>query len=149
MSRAIAAGLAGLLVAAALALPIAPCTTESPRLLQLGRVVAYGLGSLVCHQRVERSLHACGRPWPVCGRCAGLYLGGAAGVLLALGGLARTRAAREWRRRIVAAAAPTAVLWTIEVVGLWNPGTPLRAVAAGLLGVAGGAWLTAVARGDL
>lgn len=43
----------------------------------------------LCHQLVERSLTVEGRPQAVCARCAGLYLGGAAGLLAASGVVAR------------------------------------------------------------
>lgn len=38
--------------------------------------------SLVCHQRLERTLVLAGARMPVCSRCAGLYLGAALGALL-------------------------------------------------------------------
>jgi hypothetical protein len=40
------------------------------------------------------------------------------------------------------AAAPTLLTWASEVVGLWNPGTPVRALAALPLGATAG-WLIA------
>ena len=43
----------------------------------------YLTGSLLCHQRPERSFSLWGAQMPVCARCAGLYLGGALGVLVA------------------------------------------------------------------
>ena len=47
-------------------------------------------GALVCHQRPDRTVHLSGRPMPVCGRCAGLYLSGALGLLaVAIGGRPR------------------------------------------------------------
>jgi hypothetical protein len=149
MSRVIATALCALVMLAALALPLVPClATESSGALRIGRFAVYGLGSLVCHQKRERSFHACGRQWPVCGRCAGLYLGAAAGAVVAFGRRARSGGA-VWRRRLLAAAAPTAALWLVEMAGLWDPGTPVRAMVAGGLGAAGGLWLGGVARGDL
>ena len=38
----------------------------------------------VCHQRPERSFHVAGVQLPVCARCTGLYVSGAAGALAAL-----------------------------------------------------------------
>ena len=90
---------------------------------------------------------------PVCGRCAGLYLSGALGLLaVAIGG--RPRQAVQggpmpsWypdrldprAARLAIAAIPTAATWLSEVAGVWNPGTPLRALAALPLGMTAG-WL--------
>jgi uncharacterized membrane protein len=113
------------------------------------RTLAYGLGSLVCHQRPERSLASCGRQWPVCGRCSGLYLGAAAGVILAAAGVGRRGSWRQWRTRVLLSAIPTAALWLGEVAGLGDPGTLLRLTLALPPGVVTALWLSAVSRGDL
>ena len=42
----------------------------------------YVAASRVCHQTPERSFHTGGVKWPVCGRCSGLYLGGAAEIVV-------------------------------------------------------------------
>jgi uncharacterized membrane protein len=112
-------------------------------------------GAQVCHQRPERSFHLHGRPLAVCGRCTGLYVSGALGLLAVS---ARRRRIPTAGRRLVAsptwwperldgrtrwlatAAAPTLLTWALEVAGVWNPGTPLRALAALPLGLATG-WL--------
>jgi uncharacterized membrane protein len=44
---------------------------------------AYHAGSLVCHQRPDRSFHVAGVQMPVCARCLGLYVAGAAGAAVA------------------------------------------------------------------
>src|SRR5262245_8646685 len=44
--------------------------------------VMYGIGSLVCHQRPERSVHLFGVQMPVCARCLGIYAGAAAAAAL-------------------------------------------------------------------
>lgn len=142
-----------------LVLPWLACARESssPSLSTTGRA-AFALGHVICHQRPERSFFSCGLQWPVCGRCSGLYLGAAAGavLVLALGRRpqrARTatpdRAATRWRRILLFSAAPTAVLWTIEFAGLFDPGTTARFAGALPLGLAVSGWLDAVARGDL
>lgn len=41
-------------------------------------------GSLVCHQRPERSFHLASIPFPVCARCTGIYLGSACVAVRAL-----------------------------------------------------------------
>jgi uncharacterized membrane protein len=95
-------------------------------------------GSLVCHQREERSFHLQGQRLAVCGRCTGLYLAGALGALAAW--LGRARVPAGTRRLIVLAAVPTAVTFAIEWIGVANPGNMLRAAAALPLGGAAG-WL--------
>ncbi|MEO8260775.1 MAG: DUF2085 domain-containing protein [Acidobacteriota bacterium] len=40
-------------------------------------LAVYAAGSLICHQRPERSFHLAGVPLPVCARCLGIYLGAA------------------------------------------------------------------------
>jgi uncharacterized membrane protein len=44
--------------------------------------VTYTIGSLVCHQRPERSFHLFGVQMPVCARCLGIYAGAAAAAAL-------------------------------------------------------------------
>ena len=111
----------------------------------------YAAGHLVCHQRTERSFASCGYQWPVCGRCAGLYMGAAAGVLMfALWRPDRVAAPTDvWRRRLVCSALPTAALWLGEFVLRLDPGTFVRFLGALPAGVGGAALLLAVARGDL
>ena len=103
--------------------------------------LTYALGSLICHQRPERSLELFGAQMPVCARCAGLYAGAATGALIAA---VPTRewspSARGWRTALVVAAAPTAGTWLAEVVGMGAPSNAVRAVAALPLGMAV-AWL--------
>jgi uncharacterized membrane protein len=113
-------------------------------------IALYVAGHLVCHQRPERSFASCGHQWPVCGRCAGLYIGAAAGVLIfGLWRVDRAAPADAWRRRLVLAALPTAVLWLGELVFRLDPGTLVRFLGALPAGAGGSAWLVAVARGDL
>ena len=144
-------------VLAGVAVPLAACARESATpLLATSIRVGYAMGHLVCHQRPDRSFFTCGQQWPVCGRCAGLYMGFACGGLVGLatigGGLARRDAsdvARRWRLALVVAALPTAVLWLLEFgVGL-NPGSLIRWVGALPLGVTAALWLAAIGRGDL
>ena len=147
MSRLVATGLLALALVGGVALPVLPCLAHGRARLAVS--VVYACGSLVCHQRPERSLTSCGRQWPVCGRCSGLYLGGACGVLLALAGVGRRATLRQWRRRIVLAVAPTALLWLGEALGVGDPGTPLRLAIAVPAGVVTTLWLSAVSRGNL
>jgi uncharacterized membrane protein len=151
--RRAAVALLTLVVVAGATLPWVACARES-RHWPVARAAfaTYSLGHLICHQRPDRSFTSCGHPWPVCGRCAGIYLGAAVGVWLA--GARRLRVAdrvssRLWRRRLVLAALPTAALWAGELILRLDPGTLVRFIAALPAGAAGAAWLLAVAREDL
>jgi len=67
--------------------------------------VVYGVGSVVCHQRPERSFVSWNVSWPVCARCTGIYAGAAAAAVLFL--------PRPRRRSPVASISP----WAIVLVG--------------------------------
>jgi hypothetical protein len=149
VSRPIAAGLLALALAGGLAIPLLPCVAPAMPGAGVVRALAYGVGSVICHQRPERSLTTCGRAWPVCGRCSGLYLGAAVGALVASAGIGRRGTWRQWRARVAWAAAPTLALWSAEVVTGMDPGTPIRFAAALPLGLVAALWLGALARGDL
>jgi uncharacterized membrane protein len=101
--------------------------------------VVYAFGSLICHQRAERSFHLGMAQLPVCARCFGLYLGAAIGAFAALKGGATSL---PWgrgsglRATIAIAAIPTALTWGGEVAGLWQPSNVTRFVAALPLGTA-------------
>jgi len=114
--------------------------------------VAYLAGSVVCHQIPERSFVTAGRQWPVCARCAGLYLGVAAGFVVWLV-LRRVTAHRPSARPVLVAlalmTAPTAVSWATGVVGLWEGTNTIRFVLAAPLGLTAGAIVAAVAAKDL
>ena len=160
------AGLAGLAPTWAVLLLLTPgWSTLSGTGVGQGRVTVAALvrvaGAQVCHQRSERSFHLHGRPLPVCGRCTGLYIAGAVGLLAASTRRRRrerTRTRTEWPSwwpgkldaragHLVVAAVPTALTWLLEVAGAWNPGTPLRALAALPLGLTAG-WLIGRALDD-
>jgi uncharacterized membrane protein len=134
------------------ALPWVACgRASSIRPLPRIALAIYAAGRLVCHQRPERSFISCGYQWPVCGRCAGLYMGAAAGALIfALWRFDRLAASSDvWRRRLLWSALPTAALWLGEFVLRLDPGSFVRFLGALPAGVGGAAWLAAVARGDL
>lgn len=101
--------------------------------------VVYAAGSLVCHQRPDRSFHAGGTRLPVCARCAGLYVAGAAGALAAWLAIPRTPG-RKTRALLAAAAVPTALTLAVEWSGAAAPSNAARAIAAAPLGFAAG-WL--------
>jgi uncharacterized membrane protein len=98
--------------------------------------LVYGLASTVCHQRPERSFFLNGRQFPVCGRCAGLYLSGALAAVVAwFGG---RRSPRDSRKLLLIAAVPTALTIPVEWSGLWPLSNVIRATAALPLGAAAG-----------
>jgi uncharacterized membrane protein len=98
----------------------------------------HAVGSLVCHQRPERSFHANHRRFPVCARCTGLYVSGAAGAIVGWVGLAvRPRRARLM---IILAAAPTILTLAAEWSGIAGSSNLVRALSALPLGGAAG-WL--------
>jgi uncharacterized membrane protein len=118
--------------------------------------LTYALGSLICHQRPERSFHIFGAQMPVCARCVGLYAGAATGAVVAIvAGWRRTslarsesgRAAGPWRAALIASAIPTAATWIIEALGAAAPSNVTRAVAALPLGVAVAWVVVSAARG--
>ena len=95
-------------------------------------------GSLVCHQRVERTFRISGAPMPVCARCTGIYLSGALGALAAW--LTLPTMPRRTRTAILAAAVPTIVTVVLEWAGMMQPGNAGRAIAAVPIGAACG-WI--------
>jgi uncharacterized membrane protein len=96
----------------------------------------------VCHQRPERSFSTHGVKWPVCGRCAGLYLAAPVGAMAALVGWRRRRQPAFWW--LVGAALPTAAILAIEWAGLSPVSSVARAWTAAPLGCAIGFCLIAV-----
>lgn len=116
----------------------------------------YLLGSVVCHQRPDRSFHPGGVQMPVCTRCTGLYAGAGAGVLVAgarrrrRGPSTGPRRAPAWLRWAVAgAAAPTALTFAAEAAGWMPPIGELRAAAGVPLGAAVTWVASLVIRGEL
>ena len=99
----------------------------------------FPIGSVICHQRPERSFFLHDRQLPVCARCTGLYLGAAIAAPAAL--LAATVLVVRRPRWILAVAAlPTLVTWTTEFAGLAHFSNATRFAAAVPLGFIA-AWL--------
>lgn len=88
----------------------------------------------VCHQSPERSFRTAGAQWPVCGRCAGLYLAGPLGALAAV--LVRRRANTTPWTWMAVAALPTAATFVMEFAGLADVTSRARFLAALPLGAA-------------
>lgn len=95
---------------------------------------AYAFFGAVCHQMPERSFHLFGHALGVCARCAGLYAGFAAGVMLyPLARPLRVRhtPARAW---LFAAAVPTALDFSLGLLGVWENTHLSRSLTGALLG---------------
>jgi uncharacterized membrane protein len=137
------------LIVAAVAWPIVAGAAVWQRVA--GRDSAWTAGlylaaSRVCHQRPDRSFQTAGVQWPVCSRCAGLYLGAPVGALLAIvPGLAHRWRRSESRWWIAAAAMPTAVTLALEWMADVHVTNAARAAAALPLGVAVAAAIVRVA----
>ena len=132
---------AGAAVLWAAALPAAAyLATLSGGPAQLLALAVYGLGSVICHQRPERSFHTADVKWPVCGRCSGLYLGAPVGALTAWSLMrGRRRRARLIDQRLVVlaiAAVPTIITIGVEWFRLLPVNTLARFLAALPLGAA-------------
>jgi uncharacterized membrane protein len=98
---------------------------------------AYQIGSMVCHQRPERSFHLMGIQMPVCARCLGLYAAGAAG--LAAGWFRRKRRTPETTRILLAVAAlPIASTVALEWIGAIDTSNLARALTGLPLGAVAG-----------
>ena len=124
---------------------------SSPQLLR-GASVVYLLGSLICHQRAERSFHPWGVPVPVCARCEGIYLAAPFSIAIVFARRRRDDALASrtrCRRLIVFASVPTMMTLAWE----WSGGgmTPgiVRALAGAALGAAIAGAIAAVAIGEL
>jgi uncharacterized membrane protein len=127
----IAALWAGLILVAPVAL-----RSEAPA-PAVGAATVYAASARICHQQHERSFAMAGTPLPVCARCAGLYLSGAVGALLAWVPRRRRTGARD-RLVLIACAIPTALTWGLEVAGVTGLSNEARAIAALPLGGAAG-----------
>jgi uncharacterized membrane protein len=115
----------------------------------------FAVGGVICHQRPDRSFFLDGHQLPVCARCTGLYLSGAAGLASWLG----WKLAGRWRpfeidpraalRVLVLAALPTAVSVATGTVGWWDGTNITRALLAIPLGLTAGVIVAAVSTKDL
>ena len=135
MERRIALFLTIAAVLWAAAIVLTPFAFRQSSGLWLARTIR-AAGAQVCHQRVDRSFMVADAPLPVCARCTGLYLSGAAAALAAW--LVVPRMPKRTRATVLFAAAPTLVTVAIEWAGLVAPGNTVRAMAAVPLGAACG-----------
>lgn len=112
--------------------PVAPATVAT---------FTYALGSLVCHQLADRSLHLAGAQLAVCARCTGIYAGGLVAFVFQLASARPSRTpvgpdvsrSRVW---LVAGVLPTLITVVLEVSGWWRPSNVVRLTAGVPLGVA-------------
>jgi uncharacterized membrane protein len=132
--------LARLLVGAALSWPIiagaALWQRATAPIEPVWASVVYTAASRICHQRPERSFHSHGTAWPVCARCAGLYLAAPFAAFLAF--RRRGSYAPRWTplRVAVLASIPTALTLVWEWGGLGTPPNLVRFMSALPLGAA-------------
>ena len=107
--------------------------------LFLAPAALFPVGAAICHQRPERSFFIDGHQMAVCARCAGLYVGAALAVPLALiyGSALTTRRARAIA---TVAGLPTLLTWTLEFAHVADFSNGVRFAAALPLGFAA-AWL--------
>lgn len=109
--------------------------------------LVFEAGARICHQRADRSFAVGGRPMPVCGRCAGLYLAVPLG--LAAAALRSGRVQASPRRWLLAATVPTVTTLVVEWTAIVPVDTWARALASLPLGLAVG-WIAGAAlTGDL
>ena len=99
--------------------------------------IVYAAASRICHQKKERSFEIAGMQMPVCARCSGLYLSGAAGAILAWTRRVR-RSLNSVRPVLIAAAVPTVLTFGLEFLGFLAFSNAARAAAALPLGAAAG-----------
>jgi len=81
-----------------------------------GRWLRFAYAPL-CHQLAGRSLEIAGEPLAVCARCTGLYLGGLAGLILAVAAGWGVRSPGPRRGWLLVALIPTALDGLLKVLG--------------------------------
>src|SRR5687767_1110777 len=139
-----------LLIAAAIAWPLLAGAAVWQRTLSSGHggpvpggdvepvwtSVVYAAASRICHQRPERSFHTHDVKWPVCARCAGLYLAAPFAALAAFRRRSKTALRLQALRLVALAAIPTALTLFWEWGGLGTPSNLVRFATAIPLGAA-------------
>ncbi len=97
--------------------------------------------SNICHQLPERSFHLAAVSLPVCVRCASIYSGGLAGIVV-YPALAHSANVRRWMQRLlVLSALLVASDVFTDMVDLWR-NTPLsRSITGGFFGCLCGLYL--------
>ncbi len=106
-------------------------------------VLLYAAFAPFCHQLPGRSFAWLGHPWAVCHRCAGIYAGLAAGVLLPRALLGRLLAVRARRAWALGAAVPLLFDSLLPAAGLWHNTAASRCASGALAGIMLGSVLVA------
>jgi len=119
---------------------LAPFALHANSSSSAAAAMLYEIASRICHQRPERSFHLAGVQLPVCARCIGLYVSGAAAALAASIGPAGVRSPVTTRNALLLAAAPTALTVGIEIAGFAHTTNVVRVFSALPLGAAAG-WI--------
>ena len=131
---------AGAAVLWAAALPAATyLATLSSGAAQLLAVAVYGLGSVICHQRADRSFHLFAEQLPVCARCTGLYAGAALIAIAQLWGMRLRRPAADLTPAARRLLAITALPMAASIVYEWTTGDVPSNLARAATGVVLGA----------
>ena len=150
--RRIRWALAALAVLWAAALPIAAYAASQPAAgspASYFALAVYALGSVICHQRPERSFHLWAAQLPVCARCAGIYAGAALGGIAAVARTESEQASgqrgqalsdRTARIALLLAVLPAIVSLGYEWMTGDTPSNTIRGATGVLIGVAA-AWL--------
>ncbi len=142
-----------------MALPLATiaATVPSSQATNVGyafALVLYAAGSLICHQRPERSFHLLGTQMPVCARCTGIYAGAAITAVAVIARSVTSHASplktrrletSDLRRILLVSAVPTAVTLVYEWTTGQTPGNWIRAMSGVPLGAAV-AWMVCSVR---
>lgn len=123
--------------------------------MHLASEIIFAIGSIICHQRPERSFFWAAHQFPVCARCTGLYVSAAIGLMswvaIKLHDRKRLRPIdpRAARAILIATAMPTAISLATGALGVWDGSNIIRAILALPPGFAGGVIVAAVATKDL
>lgn len=123
--------------------------------MHLASEIIFAIGSVICHQRPERSFFWSGHQFPVCARCTGLYVSAAVGLIgwavFKLRGDRRSHSIdpRTARTFFIVAAMPTVISLATGALGVWDGSNITRAILALPLGAVAGVIVAAVATKDL
>ena len=85
----------------------------------------------LCHQELARTLHVMGEPMVICSRCAGIYAGLAAGVLMVW----PRRWLRHTRVLLLVAVLPMVIDVLCQALGAYDPWHPRRLFTGAFFGV--------------
>ncbi|MDT4951962.1 MAG: hypothetical protein QOJ02_100 [Acidobacteriota bacterium] len=97
-------------------------------------LVIYKSFSRFCHQIPERSFYLDGHPLAVCARCAGIYFGFAAGVLLYPLARSLRRSDAPARKWLLVALVPAALDFALDFFGIRENTHFTRLITGALLG---------------